>query len=240
MKRIILIAAFLVGCLTGQAQYVMNGKIEYVRRTNSHAMYEGDEWFDRIKGEIPKFVNYYYDMAFDTGRTFYKPGKETDSKSWWGRGAAPENVVYTNMHTGQVTAQKQVFEAKFLVQDSARKMSWKEKAEVRTIAGHQCHKAVGIICDSVYVVAFYAEDIPVSGGPEMFGGLPGMILELAIPRLHSVWTANKVELATITNDDFKIPQKGKKVSNKELFDNVKDSFTDWGKQAASNVWWITL
>ena len=36
------------------------------------------------------------------------------------------------------------------------------------------------MCDTVYVVAFYTEDIPVSGGPEMFGGLPGMILELTV------------------------------------------------------------
>ena len=31
----------------------------------------------------------------------------------------------------------------------------------------------------INVVAFYKDDIPVSGGPESFNGLPGMILQVA-------------------------------------------------------------
>jgi len=32
---------------------------------------------------------------------------------------------------------------------------------------------------SIDVVAFYTDDIPVSGGPESFDGLTGMILQVA-------------------------------------------------------------
>jgi len=31
----------------------------------------------------------------------------------------------------------------------------------------------------INAVAFYTDDIPVSGGPESFNGLPGMILQVA-------------------------------------------------------------
>jgi GLPGLI family protein len=157
-----------------------------------------------------------------------------------GGGPGMENVVYTDLRTERVTANKQVYEQKFLVQDSMRRIDWKEKDELRTIAGFKCRKAVGKICDSVYVVAFYAEDIPVAGGPEMFGGLPGMILELAIPRLHTTWVATKVEVVAPKATDFMIPEKGKKVNEKELFETVQTSFKSWGKMASRNVWWTVL
>jgi GLPGLI family protein len=119
-------------------------------------------------------------------------------------------------------------------------MDWKEKSEIRTIANYKCHKAVGKICDSVYVVAFYTEDIPTSGGPEMFGGLPGMILELAIPRLHTTWTATKVELIPPKESDFTISEKGKKVNELQLYETLQSSLKDWGKWAAKNIWWTVL
>ncbi len=240
MKNYLIIFAVLLCGTTANAQFMLGGKIEFERKTNTHALNEGSEWFERIKGEIPKFNTLYYDMVFDTAKTYYKPGREVETPNGWGKGAASENIVYTELRAQKVTALKAIYESKFLVQDSMRKLAWKEKTEVRTILGHQCHKAVSIICDSVYVVAFYAEDIPVSGGPEMFGGLPGMILELAVPRLHTTWTATKIELTTLTDADFVMPQKGKKVTQKELIASLKESFTDWGKWAANNMWWCSL
>ncbi len=241
MKQPLLIIALLLAAATANAQYILGGKIEYERRTNAHAQYEGQDWFEKFKSTVPKFTTLFYDLAFDTARTFYKPGKEPENPNQWGKGAASENIVYTDLRAKKVSALKAIFETKFLVHDSIRKATWKEKNEIRTIAGHQCHKAVTTICDSVYVVAFYAEDIPVSGGPEMFGGLPGMILELAVPRLHTTWTATKVDMVPIGDTDFKEPMKAKKiVSQKEMLESLKTSFADWGKEAAANVWWSAL
>src|SRR5690606_3960286 len=117
--------------------------------------------------------------------SLYKPGREPENvvKSMWANSPAAENIVYTDFKADRVAASKKVFEEKFLINDSIRTLRWKILDEVRTIANYKCRKAVARICDSVYVVAFYTEDILTSGGPEMFAGLPGMILEIAIPRL---------------------------------------------------------
>lgn len=238
--KLILLLLLVLAHKPATAQYVLAGKIEYERKTNVYAQYEGRDWFDKFKEKVPKFLNLNYEMVFDTGKTYYKPGKDVESAARWGKGAAPENLVYTRISAKKVTALKTIFETKFLIQDSMRKLAWKEKPEMRTIAGHSCHKAVSVICDSVYIVAFYAEDIPVSGGPEMFGGLPGMILELAVPRLHTTWTATKIEMTTLTDADFIEPQKGKKVSQTQMLNDLKDSFSDWGKEGATNIWWCTL
>jgi GLPGLI family protein len=74
----------------------------------------------------------------------------------------------------------------------------------------------------------------------MFGGLPGMIMELAIPRLHTTWVANKVEGAKPKPTDFVIEEKGKKVNEKQLGDMVWDNFRKWGTMANRNIWWTVL
>ena len=112
--------------------------------------------------------------------------------------------------------------------------------EVRTIANYKCRKAVSVMCDSVYIVAFYSEDIPVSGGPEMFGNLPGMILEIAIPRLHTTWIATKVDITTPEEKKLVPPKKGKETDVKGMYDVVLSSLKRWGDQGQRVVWWAVL
>jgi GLPGLI family protein len=232
---------------TTRGQYVTSGKIEYERKINLHAKWkdlnEGDydSWYESIKAEMPKFDIAYFDLTFNQYKSLYKPGQEVENKpKTYGSEPASDNTVYTDLAAKRVQARKGVFEQKFLVEDSMRKMDWRIKDDIRMIANYKCRKAVGRICDSVYVVAFYTEDIAASSGPELFGNLPGMILELAIPRLHTTWTATKVELVPVTEDDFKIPDKGKKVSSKELFETVQHSLKDWGKWGTRYVWLTVL
>ena len=88
---------------------------------------------------------------------------------------------------------------------------------------------------------FYTDDIAVSGGPEQFGGLPGMILELAVPRLYTTWTATKVEAVPVKEAELAaIPAKGKKVTQAELGKSLKSSLKDWGKWGHRTVWWALI
>lgn len=236
----------LLMCMTGaaKAQYTMSGKIEYERKINLQAQMaemDDNDFIQKMKSQLPKFIMSYFDMIFDTGQSIYKPGREIENQfKMFGGGPASENIVHTDFTAQKVNALKTVYESKFYVQDTMRVMDWVEKEDIRTIAGYKCHKAVGRICDSVYVVAFYTEDIMVAGGPELFGGLPGMILEFAVPRLHTTWTATKVEPYVPKPEDFTVPEKGKKVTEKELYESVKESFKAWGKMAPRNIWWTVL
>ncbi len=239
--RLIILFLLTIAAAGADAQFSFAGKIEYERKKNVHALFKDEEWFDRYKSSQQKFITNYFDLVFDTGRSCYKPGREVDNPTnWMSSAPANDNIVYTDFATKKVDAQKNVYEEKFHVQDSMRKLEWKEKDEIRTILGHQCRKAVSIICDTVYVVAFYAEDIPVSSGPEMFGGLPGMILELAVPRLHTTWTATKIEQIVPAETDYKIPDKGKKTNQKDLLQTLITSFSDWGSSGKRNVLWAAL
>ena len=161
MKKLFLVQ-LIVFCLAlnAGAQFTITGKIEYERKVNIYAQMaemDNNEWFEKLKAQIPKFSSSYFDLVFDTARTIYRPGREVEQNSllkMFGGGPAMENIVYTDLNTQKVTAAKKVYEQKFLVLDTMRKMDWVVKDEIRTIADFKCRKAVGRICDSVYVVAF--------------------------------------------------------------------------------------
>jgi len=248
MKNKLIIICLLSSSTALHAQFIQTGKIEFERKVNIYAQLKemeengGNQFIEQMKAKIPKFSNSFFDLSFNTSKSFYKPGKEVEGSvmKMFGGGPATENIVLSDFTSHTVKASKKVFEQKFYVEDTLRVLEWQVKDEIRTIANFKCHKAVAKICDSVYVVAFYTEEIPVSGGPEMFGGLPGMILELAIPRLHTTWTAQKVELITPNETEFTVPDKGKKVNEKELEETVFNSFKAWGKIAPRNIWWSVL
>jgi len=244
-KSLYTITILLLSVVSAQAQFTTQGYIEFERKVNIHRQFDDMQqgpWVERMKAQIPKFSSSFFDYYFTASKTIYKPGKETENplKMFGGGTPAGKNTVLTNFLTDSVIAEKQVFEQGFLVQAPIRKMKWKLDADVRTIAGYTCRKAVGIICDSVYVVAFYTEDIATTGGPEMFAGLPGMILEIAVPRLYTTWVATKVQLTTPKETDFVKPQKGKKVSPQELEKTIFSSMKDWGNFASRNVWWVSI
>lgn len=247
MKKILLIQLAVLLSVTVYAQHTRTGKIEYTRSTNLHRvidqMDEDDKrWINKMRDKIPKHNIHYFDLYFTENESLYKPGKESEETTnmWFARTPAAENIVHSDLKAGKVIAQKQVYEEKFLVKDSMRKMKWKVMDEVRTIANFKCRKAVGVMYDSVYVIAFYTEDILATGGPEMFGGLPGMILEVAIPRIHTTWIANKVEYNQPEEKELAPPKKGKEVTQKEMYTTISTSLERWGKFADKAVWWSLL
>ncbi len=126
------------------------------------------------------------------------------------------------------------------MKDTTRKIKWKITDETREIAGFTCRRANALVMDSVYVVAFYTEDILANSGPEMFGNLPGMVLELAVPRLHTTWVATRVDMVPVKDEDFAMPTKGKKVTSKELYETIQSSLKEWGKWATRNIWLTSL
>ncbi len=93
--------------------------------------------------------------------------------------------------------------------------------ETRVIAGVNCRKATGVFNEKFFVVAFFAENIICTGGPEGVTGLPGLILGLAFPSLHITWFATKVDFNT--KEKIIKPKSDKNISRKELIDKVLET-----------------
>ncbi len=248
MKKLFLLLVSIGAGLTGfsqAARFLGAGTIEFERRINIHRQMEQDnnenEFWKEFMSKQPRFQNSYFNLSFNAKKGLYAPGREPDKKlEPWLLGPAKENTVLTDYSSGELVSRRRVFEENFIVTDSLSRLEWKISSETREIAGFECRKAVTIISDSVYVVAFYTDEIPVSGGPESFGGLPGMILGLAVPRLYTTWFATKVEITEAPASAFKINERGKKITGSAMAPLLQSTFTDWGKRGEKFIWWSLL
>jgi GLPGLI family protein len=241
-RSLITIIILLLISPMASGQFVTKGKIEYERKTNQHAfMDESNTWDEMAKKNLPKFVTSYFDLSFDNRLSTYKPGRYPEARPmrFWGI-ADVDNMISTNLDSNTSVTQKNIYGDLYLITDSVRKINWKITNEFRNIAGFDCRKAVGKVMDSIIVIAFYTDEIITPGGPESFAGLPGMILGVAIPRMHTTWYATKLQLAAISDKDFEIPKKGKKYSGPEFRTRLQELLKDWGERSYILQWQIAL
>ena len=64
----------------------------------------------------------------------------------------------------------------FRFEDKLPRIEWQIKDESKNILGYACQKAVGKLYNREWTV-WFTMDIPVSEGPWLLAGLPGLILE---------------------------------------------------------------
>jgi GLPGLI family protein len=246
MKNILFSTLILISPLLSAAQFSVQGKIDYERKTNLRLQLQTEddnEWMKSMAKRAAQHTISDFTMTFNRDESEYEFVKEQEVKGEtfsWGPKPAHENKVYTNFRTGKMMAQKQVYENNYLVEGELAQLKWKIENDMRMIAGYPCRKATTRICDSVVVVAFYTDQIMVSGGPEGFGGLPGMILGLAVPRLYTTWFATNVQLITPEVKAFVPARKSKKVTAADMIAEVQKSTKDWGKYGANLIWWLSL
>ena len=248
MKLLItnLLTVLIFFTASSQTTFILKGKIEFEKKTNLHKQLEFEEdetWRNMIKKMMPPTKTSYFDLYFNGNKTIYTPGREVvavQKVPEWFDGPANDNIVYTDLDQNMYSSQKTVFEDVFNIQDTVRHINWKITTDTRTIAGFDCRKATAVIMDSVFVVAFYTEQIVSPGGPESFAGLPGMILGLAVPRLNTTWFATKLEMVDVKETTLVPPKKGKKTNLGSLRAQLKSAMKNWGKWGDKNMWQIMI
>lgn len=242
MKKIFLTAVIFITAnyVVAQATFISKGIIEFEKRINMWADLSGP-YAEQMKKAVPEYKTNYFNYEFDGDKSIYAPGRESNDKASSSLGMpAIDNEVYSNYKTREYIAKKNVFEKTFLIEDSLRNATWKITNEFREIAGFNCRRATTIVMDSIFVVAFYTDEIMIPGGPESFNGLPGMILGLVINRLHTTWYATKVQVTGVDDKDITPPKSGKKIDNEKLLDVLKSSMKVWGADAVSNIWAVMI
>lgn len=223
-------------------QFISKGKIEYERKTNQHALMDDNDAWDRVaKNSVPKFITFYFDLSFDKHKTLYKRGRVPEARQnvYWGLFDG-DNIIASDLDIAQSVTQKNIYGNAYLITDSIRKIEWKIGEEIRNIAGFDCRKAVGRIMDSIIVIAFYTDEILASGGPESFAGLPGMILGIAIPKMHTTWYATKLQLAEVSEKDLAPPRRGDKFTGTEFREKLQTIIKGFGERYQSMQWQMML
>lgn len=121
--------------------------------------------------------------------------------------------IYKNIIDKKSWSLIDVFGKGFIVFDSLI-FNWEFHADRKMIGEYECHRAT-VFHDGLEVEAWYAEDIPVFDGPDIYGGLPGLILELKSNKFN--FTALEV---SITNEEIVLTKpNGYPEMNREDFEN---------------------
>lgn len=235
-----LISFLCLFSLGAQAQQVFHKavKIEFEKVVYVRQQYKelSPEWYEQFKNQFPEQSVNYYEFTGDTTQSLFRESKEAPANSGsWYQPIADKNIVYNNYRKGTTITQKPVFEETFLIEDSLLNIRWKLTADTRTIAGYDCRKAIGFIDDTLAVFAFYTDEILVNGGPEGIHGLPGMILGVGVPRLHTTWFATRVEVNGISTNTLAPATKGKKVDRKKMIAALDDVLKNWGKYGRNMI-----
>jgi GLPGLI family protein len=230
MKHSIFLSALLFTVTISRAQqFIDKAVIEYEVKTNAKKRMGNGSWAEMLKDQMSQFKTGYYTYTFADNKSIYK-FDHWDEKSKvpeFLRKSDEENIWYFDFTAGKFNMQKDVVGSKFYVSDSIPVIQWRLTNENREIAGFNCRKAVGKIMDSVYVFAFYTDEITIPGGPCSVSGLPGMILGLTIPRMYVSYIATKVMFNGVNTAIIKPVEAKKNYTYATLKATIKDRIKEW-------------
>lgn len=171
-------------------------------------------------------------------------------------GGGDNGELYKNFALGRSVETRELGAKNYIIEDSIRIRNWKLTGETKMIQGYTCRKATstetmmgsggmrvvmggsgGNNGDTanrpkprqVTVEAWYAEGITAPVGPESYGMLPGVILEMNIDDGAIIYSAVEVK-KSVDKKDIKEPKKGKKISRDEFMKMQMDLFQGSGGQ----------
>lgn len=211
-------------------QFVNKGNIEFEVITNVKKTMGNESYLEDLKATMPTFKTAYYNLTFANNKSVYKFDHYDEKKAKvpeFLREGEDDNNWYSDFTTGENVIQKSKWGSLFILKDSIKTIRWKITNESRLIAGFNCRKAIGIIMDSVYIFAFYTDEITTSGGPCSINGLPGMILGVTIPRLYVSMMATRLNVNNIDEGSIKPVSVKKYYTSKELGATVDKKIKDW-------------
>lgn len=223
----------------------MEGEITYEKvyhytKMYSRLTYLSTEEKDRMKMTWGKDDEYKQDMKlfFNEQKSYYTYSKTQESNEGGYSWNEKEYKVYRDIENEKRTDIIEMLGKIYIVEDSVRSPKWKVMNKIKEVNGYMCMMAVTVdTIKNQQITAWFADNLPVSIGPELYGGLPGLILELDVNEGDIVITAKKIEMKTIT-EDINIPKKlkGKKITepqyNTLVSTHIKDSM-----KAHRNPFW---
>ncbi len=226
MKQLILstLALLLAISVMGQKE----GTIQYVRVTQ--LSFEAPEGMEAMFKNMPKEQSTDKVLLFSGKQSIYqnpddKVGKDNmvtvgdDDMQMSFDFQEPDEKYFIDLDIKESVHQTEFMGKQFLIKGTPKKVDWKLGKGKKKIVDYICMEATTMIEDTITVTAWFTPQIPVSIGPNGFGGLPGMILQIERDNGEQITTATSIELSTPKMELIMAPTKGKKVK-KEQFDKI--------------------
>ncbi len=231
----------------GKATYKTHRNMDIKMSTDSNAPNKALQ--KQLQDQIRKMSQKTFTLNFNKSVSTYTQNKELKPETQTGGvsivmigNGGGNDVLYKDVVKKEYKNKTEISGKNFLIEDKLESAPWEMTAETKKIGKYTCYKATRsreeermsfTMTDgekeetkkmvTVKTEAWYTPEIPVSNGPGMFWGLPGLILEVHEGKQTIVCTElvlNPSEKVTI-----KKPKKGKKVSQ-EKFDKIMREKTE--------------
>ena len=133
-------------------------------------------------------------LRFDSTASLYAYDPETAGKSGSYSWRKTDLFLLRNLAEGRRSDIVELPDRSYLVEDTLPTFKWKILSEIRDIQGYLCMSAETM--DTVKgqrILAWFTTELPLPYGPEQYGGLPGVILELDIDQGAVLITATRID-----------------------------------------------
>ena len=197
----------------------------------------------RVQAMLLKQSQKEYTLAFDSYASLFTLNESLEASSPQQDGMrmvvmstdGGEGKTYKNTKEKRYASTRDLFGKPFLVKDKLESVNWKLTKETKQIGIYTCYKATfnrlqesfqSITIDNqaedktetttktIEVEAWYTPDIPVAHGPQMYWGLPGLVMEVKDGNSTVICTA--VTMNPSEKVDITEPKSGKIISESDF------------------------
>lgn len=128
------------------------------------------------------------------------------------KSGASSEEIYKNTANNQQIKQAVISDKKFLIEAPLTKITWSISSKTKTLGNYTVQEAKAVV-QGQEITAWFAKAIALNQGPDIYWGLPGLILEVETPNKHII--AEKViPVAKASAVDY--PKQGKKISQDDF------------------------
>ena len=226
---------------SGKATYKTHRKSSFELDSTAIAANPGIQ--EQMEAQMRKMFQKTFTLDFTKSESMYKEEQELEAPKgpsanggvmvmvMGGNGSS--DILYKNISENRMAHKTELMGKVFLIKDNLEAYDWKLTGEAKNIGNYTCYKAVyekeeeDIQIDMIdgevkeekvtkkrTLVVWYTTDVPVSNGPNNYGGLPGLILEVNDGDLTIV--CSEIILNPKEVKEIKEPTKGKIVTRKKF------------------------
>ncbi|RXG32121.1 GLPGLI family protein [Leeuwenhoekiella marinoflava DSM 3653] len=256
MLSILVFLLVFTGALIAQD---FQGVATYKSRRQVDLKMEGKNMTDamqkQLTEQLKKQFEKTYTLSFTRNESLYKENEKLATPDVASSGgfqikvSQSQDILYKNTSEKRYERQEDVLGKLFLVQDSLQMPQWKLEKETKSIGDYTCFKATRSeevtnqtfesdsmkTVDTTYsktVTVWYTPQIPVSHGPAMNWGLPGLILEVQDGKQSIL--CSQIVINTDEKIDIEAPEGGKIVDEASIKVIQEEKMKEWIERNSSN------
>jgi len=183
------------------------------------------EAFNNFLANLPKTLKESKVLFFNTNYSLFELDPTAEGIVYEGRmqgmiqriqmGQPPKTKiakVFIDLKKNKKITQVELMTRLFLLEEKVEKFDWKIGANQRKVQGYICQEASTKKGEET-ITAWFAPEIPVSVGPDFYGGLPGLILAVDM-NSENILLATSVDLTIPDDNKISEPKDGKKIKQK--------------------------